>query len=725
MQFSVRFITLNRRGWSIALAGENGLVVVDLTSPLSASPVLQDTATYNVTCRTSAIGGDRFHSSNNALRILQVAWHPYSDTHIGILSSDGVFRLFDLSLSTENPEQEYHLQAGLSDRSTPAAYARPVAFAFGGEHLWDRFAVFILFSNGFVYAVCPISPFGSLHKSSAIEELYRDACQWASSNADSTAARNASLAASWLEAVFPSLIALSGSSNSLVFKAFAHIPFNSSLFLQGPLPVVMGGDFSSNKSNISSHSSAALTLMYSTVGKDSILAVSLRDGQMQLYALADELQPLWNDGVSPRVQIGSEGNVKTVGMLLETCSDMSASSGLFAKNGIKKDGTILGKPEGVWMGQAPPLLQLAVIDFALPVSVLESAPLSLLADPVVPERLYCHHAAGLDAILLQWLPFSGQSFDRASTGKPPIVYPILDTYLGGKSVHVPLLGVADILDSFGEMWLVAVTASCECAVIEMKSCKALDPLLLTGGKHTDHETENVEAGVLQVISNDLLLGPKDIPIPHVSSSGRPLTLDSIEGRTFLHDQCKLLHEKYIEYAHRVHVELTSHGIRLHKAVQEQQMCLSQAQSKMAEAFGQSKSLMARIGAALQKNKLLKDRVMKHSTILAVKRKPLTAAEQEYKYQLDVMQLQDLEILHSAVDVLKGRFEQYLHFSQEALKQQSRYHCISTHERVRVPDVQMNKLKMALNQLTQVVESALKQVKTMDEMVKERELLSHH
>ena len=37
----------------------------------------------------------------------------------------------------------------------------------------------------------------------------------------------------------------------------------------------------------------------------------------------------------------------------------------------------------------------------------------------------------------------------------------------------------------------------------------------------------------------------------VLSLGRVLTTDSIEGREFLHDQWKLLHEKHIEYAHRV------------------------------------------------------------------------------------------------------------------------------------------------------------------------------
>lgn len=50
-------------------------------------------------------------------------------------------RLFDLSLDVEEAEQEYHLQAELPSRPGTQPLARAVGFAFGGEHLWDRFTV--------------------------------------------------------------------------------------------------------------------------------------------------------------------------------------------------------------------------------------------------------------------------------------------------------------------------------------------------------------------------------------------------------------------------------------------------------------------------------------------------------------------------------------------------------------------------------------------------------
>ena len=52
------------------------------------------------TCgRPSKVGGGKLFNKKswNALRILQVEWHPYSDTHLGVLSTDGVLRLVAIS----------------------------------------------------------------------------------------------------------------------------------------------------------------------------------------------------------------------------------------------------------------------------------------------------------------------------------------------------------------------------------------------------------------------------------------------------------------------------------------------------------------------------------------------------------------------------------------------------------------------------------------------------
>lgn len=82
---------------------------------------------------------------------------------------------------------------------------------------------------------------------------------------------------------------------------------------------------------------------------------------------------------------------------------------------------------------------------------------------------------------------------------------------------------------------------------------------------------------------------------------------------------------------------------------------------------------------------------------------------------DAMRLHDLDILHSAVDVLKDRFERHLHLSQA-----SGSHKVAARERGGVPAPQMNRLKSAVNELTQMVEKCLKQVKRIDDAVEKRE-----
>jgi len=43
-------------------------------------------------CRTITVGSQTYSTGGNDIRVLQALWHPYSDTHLGILSSDSVFR---------------------------------------------------------------------------------------------------------------------------------------------------------------------------------------------------------------------------------------------------------------------------------------------------------------------------------------------------------------------------------------------------------------------------------------------------------------------------------------------------------------------------------------------------------------------------------------------------------------------------------------------------------
>lgn len=716
VNFPVRYLAIGRTGQSVVLASDGSIMVLYLNDRI-ASPA------DDGICRSIAVGSRRIYSSKDSknLRILQVTWHPHSDTHLGILSSDCVLRLFDLSSNLEIPEQEYHLQPATLHNLMSAVAIRPVAFAFGGEHLWDRFTVFVLFSNCSVYALCPVVPFGSIYNSSTIEEIYKDAYVMGlqSNSVGSKAASNASLAVAWLEAIFPELVNSANvlaaeRSASLGLKARAYAPFDASVSLQGPLSIMIGGNASSGSNEPKEQHGRAVSFLYNTVIKDSIFAIGLSDGQMRIFALADELQPVWDFGSSPRLRVDDDDNLLSVAMVVKAKGNILDDSTLSVERSDSRNKVM----DNAWSGHSPPLLQLSVVDFSLPKTVLEVAPLSLLADPIIPERLYCYHGGGIDAILLHWLPFSDLIADRSSAGKAPSVFPVLDTCPTEDSIPTPLLGVTVLLDSFGKSWLIALTSACECAVIEMKTQRELQPLQIDCSKEIDQSLEVSEMGNMEIMSKELVLGPKDIPIPQVSSSGRSLTADSIEGRSILHDHYKLLHEKYVEYAHKVYVELKYHGLRLNKVVDDQQLRLQEVKEKLHNVQKNESYLRERTMRSVEVNRQLEERLKKFSNLPGVKESPLTAAERDFKSQIDMVNSEDLNYLHSAIDVLNARSERYMLVSQAHLKKSP----IQTvgGRKLAMPDTQMSRLKTAVGKLSQIVDDSTRKVKLVEDVVKRRE-----
>ena len=147
----------------------------------------------------------------------------------------------------------------------------------------------------------------------------------------------------------------------------------------------------------------AENIAYTVVGSDSILAVSGKDSFVHLYGVDDEMQPMWNTANPPRLTVDDDGHILSVGMLAQV-SQQDQSSSLTSRVGITKqhkDTATKGDAGIPWTGQPSPLVGLADVDLSLQASVLSSAPISLFVDPVVPERLYCHHGVGMDAIILQ------------------------------------------------------------------------------------------------------------------------------------------------------------------------------------------------------------------------------------------------------------------------------------------------------------------------------------
>ncbi|XP_057429072.1 nuclear pore complex protein NUP88 [Lotus japonicus] len=689
--FDVQKISINRNGTAMLLSGSERLCVMYLYGRTSKQDV-------NLICRTITVGSQTYSPANNDIRVLQALWHPSSDTHLGILSSDSVFRLFNLAVDPLQPEQEYYLQPMEPGRSSSASSVCPVGFSFGGDHLWDRFSVFISFSDGATYVLCPVVPFGSLFKRESLLEIYNDAHTFGLSSANSVAARNSKMAISWLEATFPELEKHETEGDNLSFlRAQAYALFDSSLVLQGPLRRV---GQSGNKDSIGRSAECegrAVSFLYNLVSRDSILVTAWSGGQLQIDALADEIQPAWIIGSPPRLRADSHDQILGLAMICE-----SIPSGRLDK-----------VDHNAWLGNPPPLLRLAIVDLALPRRAESGYDISLFTDTLMPERIYSLHDGGIDSIVLHFLPFTSQTNGKDDTMRTPSVHPVLNTCQSGCPSEPSLYGFVSLSDSFGYSWIVAATLSRECVVLEMKTWNLLLPVSIDMEKKPFQlEGQPKESDIPTIISKELLSGPKEVLVPWASPSLRSVASDSIEGRSKLHQYFKLFHETYVEYAHKVYLELKHHAPQLKKIINDQHSRLGDAQKKLLKVEEKQSALQKRIDRAIQMHNSLEERLQQLRNLPCALKKPLSRSERQFKSELDNFKEVELGALHSSVDALSARMRRHVQASKASQQQK-----ISGKS---AGDDQISMLKSSLEKLTLVNTENTKKVKLVESSLKTKE-----
>lgn len=328
---------------------------------------------------------------------------------------------------------------------------------------------------------------------------------------------------------FPSL--------ALFFPFFPNtVPCNLFFYvLQGPLPKVGNGGEEDIHAQVEESEGRAVSLLYNAISKDSILVTAWSGGQLQMDALADEIQPVWIVGTPPHVCFDSHDRIVGVAMICESVTGDHSALKLYEPS----DHT-------VWSGYPPPLLTLAMVDLALPRNRESTSLISMVPDPLIPERMFVLHDGGIDSIVLHFLPFTSQTSSKNESMRTPSVHPVLCTSQGGSSS--PLFGFLALSDSFGYSWIVGLTSSRECIVLEMKTSDLLLPIHVEREEVATLDESRVNNNRVS-ISKELLSGPKVVLPP--SSNLRSVTADSIEGRSTLHQYFKLFHENYVEYAHKV------------------------------------------------------------------------------------------------------------------------------------------------------------------------------
>jgi hypothetical protein len=107
-----------------------------------------------IKCRTVAVGS-YFHASNSSLTIIQCSWHPRSESHLVVLTSDRRLRIYNITQQFDEPEQEFDLSSPHTSLAT-----RFNAFCFGNtackschRHIMPCAALFLLPFPSYQYAI--------------------------------------------------------------------------------------------------------------------------------------------------------------------------------------------------------------------------------------------------------------------------------------------------------------------------------------------------------------------------------------------------------------------------------------------------------------------------------------------------------------------------------------------------------------------------------------------
>ena len=295
--------------------------------------------------------------SRPGLTVRHLAWHPDSDTHLALLTSDNILRLYNVN-TPFMAEQTFELGkqsrravvgVGVGRRDTARRRSHKgghlseyddqplfVSFAF---HLssssssaavpsWERFCIYFISSHGHLYSLCPVVPFGCAFSSLSIHSLKE------SMTDDEDKDNSNSLA--WLQRAFPSSSSLSSvavavavavavppisssspQSSTSIVTSVPHALDEHSPVLVGPIPFVTPGsdpfstmtessaaagsviDFTSHSTTTTSSSNSnnkAESMLWMSIGNGcSAILIGTTDGTIGAHILTGSAVPTWHE----------------------------------------------------------------------------------------------------------------------------------------------------------------------------------------------------------------------------------------------------------------------------------------------------------------------------------------------------------------------------------------------------------------------------------------------
>lgn len=316
MDITITTFEVNKLGTHAVLAGStltdpeiSAIYIMDFTSRWAEAWVDGDEELANSNiwvAQTIRLDSSKFET-HPGLVVRQASWHPDSDSHVAVLTSDCTLRLYNIR-SPDLPEQVFELNAskgrvGISLDEGQDSDVRalvddkflPVSFHFGVGELWDRFAIYFLFAGGDTGVLCPVAPFGARYPSTTIDAL-KEGCNIEPSTTD----LHVGLTREWIDRAFQlRVLHRSGTKENedtptksrnmqAIYECVPHVLEEHCPMLVLPLLVV------SNKSQAQGHPDLKEGLIaWRVAGALTLVAIASVNGVVDVYVMLDEPKPLW------------------------------------------------------------------------------------------------------------------------------------------------------------------------------------------------------------------------------------------------------------------------------------------------------------------------------------------------------------------------------------------------------------------------------------------------
>ncbi|CAL8462438.1 g1971 [Coccomyxa elongata] len=629
-------------------------------------------------CECAHVDEEHFRS-RPGLRVLQMAWHPGSSTHLAILTSDNTWQLYHAG-NLSHPEQrfELRLQRRRGVGVDGGEGRRAVAFAFGPQHLWQRFTVFIMCSDGTLFSLCPVAPFGAGVPASVVQALTE-----AASDSDDCFTTQA-----WLQQALSGPVSeRENSVASGVVSVQRHALDEHAPALSGPLAVACAEGPAGSFLEWTQEEDKAVSLCAIWFGgAATVLVAASANGLLGAHLLAEDICPVWAESAP-------------------LC--------------LTDDVLLLGvRSEVPVVDEAPATLLLVdLVDLQMQPARADEADseqpgpsaVHLLSDEAAPERLFVRTQSAAWTITLSWLPALAnflaedrEALQDVAQLPPPRVEELFTTEPGNAIVGACVMG-----DALTGTALVLLTSDGSHHCLRPSGSLPADQQP-TGEEEGSQAARELEEQVQQLYGA-LLRGPKG----QRHTEGLSLSVSSPEGTKALGEGIGSLLERHVEFIHQGHHHLLPRADELKQAGEAQLHQLERLTDLYTAVQQSQASLVARLDRAARLHANLQSRVKLLAELHHQLPRPLSIAEMRVRDVTIPDAEASLEELQRSVQSAR---RQWAAISSKAQRKSSARAATAAAPAPSVPAAQLRRVRAALAEQAALTASAGRALAAMQSWV---------